>query len=280
MRVDVGPRIVSARRRELPTRRCRANYREMACRWREMAERQQAIEKMISDLSKPLESVAVSGSAKSLHLSQHQRRGLLQGARFPSQSVSGTSGLRGYLHVSSWVKKRTDNVSNHKFKIGQAVFSTSGVGSSRRSDVFTVMQRLPPEDGDYQYRIKSAHEPFDLQSRRCPQSGHLALGCKSETSASIATKFAGYMRVAAIRFRGMCPAKSISLAGDLVPTAARPRICRTSTCLHWPPLAVKNATSEQFSGAGNGEQPFLSRTWLLLDGGSVSCTRSDAWADG
>jgi hypothetical protein len=53
------------------------------------------------------------------------------------------------VRVSSWVKKRTDDVSNHKFKIGQAVFYTSGVGSSRRSDVFRVMQRLPPEGGDY-----------------------------------------------------------------------------------------------------------------------------------
>ena len=46
------------------------------------------------------------------------------------------------VRVSSWVKKRTKDVSSHKFKIGQAVFYTSGVGSSRRSDVFTVMQRL------------------------------------------------------------------------------------------------------------------------------------------
>jgi hypothetical protein len=44
----------------------------------------------------------------------------------------------------SWVKKRTDDVSNHEFKIGQAVFYTPGVGSSRRSDVFTVMQRDAP----------------------------------------------------------------------------------------------------------------------------------------
>jgi hypothetical protein len=27
--------------------------------------------------------------------------------------------------------------------------------------VFTIMQRLPPEGGDNQYRIKSADEPFD-----------------------------------------------------------------------------------------------------------------------
>ena len=59
------------------------------------------------------------------------------------------------------VKKRTDDVSHHKFKVGQTVLYTSGVGSSRRSDIFTVMQRLPPQGGDYQYRIKSAGEPYD-----------------------------------------------------------------------------------------------------------------------
>ena len=41
------------------------------------------------------------------------------------------------------------------------VFYTPDVGSGRRSGVFTIMQRLPPEGGDNQYRIKSADEPFD-----------------------------------------------------------------------------------------------------------------------
>jgi hypothetical protein len=59
------------------------------------------------------------------------------------------------------VKKRTDNVTGHRFKVGETVFCTSGVGSSRQSDVFTIMQRLPPVGGDCQYRIKSADEPFD-----------------------------------------------------------------------------------------------------------------------
>jgi hypothetical protein len=57
------------------------------------------------------------------------------------------------------VKKRTDDVSHHKFKVGQTVLYTSGVGSSRRSDIFT--KRLPPQGGDYQYRIKSAGESYD-----------------------------------------------------------------------------------------------------------------------
>jgi len=55
------------------------------------------------------------------------------------------------------VKKPT--VSSHRFKVGQTVFYTPGV--SGRSGVFTIMQRLPPESSDNQYRIKSADEPFD-----------------------------------------------------------------------------------------------------------------------
>jgi hypothetical protein len=50
-------------------------------------------------------------------------------------------------------------VSSHRFKVGQTVIYTPGV--SRRSGVFTIMRRLPPEGGDNQYRIKSADEPFD-----------------------------------------------------------------------------------------------------------------------
>ena len=57
------------------------------------------------------------------------------------------------------VKKPT--VSSHRFKVGQTVFYTPDVGSGRRSGVFTIMQRLPPEGGDNQNRIKSADEPFD-----------------------------------------------------------------------------------------------------------------------
>ena len=48
------------------------------------------------------------------------------------------------------MKKHTDDASGHRFKIGEIVFYASGVGSSRRSDVFTIMQRLPAEGGNYQ----------------------------------------------------------------------------------------------------------------------------------
>jgi len=50
-------------------------------------------------------------------------------------------------------------VSSHKFKIGQAVYYTSGLygaGSSR--GVYKIIQLLPPEGDDFQYKIKSAAE--------------------------------------------------------------------------------------------------------------------------
>jgi hypothetical protein len=53
-------------------------------------------------------------------------------------------------------------VSDHKFKVGQTVHYTSGpYPSSWRGGVFKIMQLLPPQGGDYQYRIKSADEPYD-----------------------------------------------------------------------------------------------------------------------
>ena len=60
------------------------------------------------------------------------------------------------------MKKRTDNVSDHKFKVGQTVYYVPGpFGRGERGDVFKIMQHLPPQGGEYQYRIKSANEPYD-----------------------------------------------------------------------------------------------------------------------
>jgi hypothetical protein len=51
----------------------------------------------------------------------------------------------------------------HKFKVGQTVNYVSARSYRRGppSDVFKIMQRLPPQGGDYQYRVKSANEPYD-----------------------------------------------------------------------------------------------------------------------
>ena len=42
------------------------------------------------------------------------------------------------------MKEPSDDVRDHKFKVGQTVYYTTGIGSRRRSDAFKIMQRLPP----------------------------------------------------------------------------------------------------------------------------------------
>ena len=50
----------------------------------------------------------------------------------------------------------------HKFKVGQSVSFTSGpFGRGGTNGIYKVTQLLPPEGGDYQYRIKNAAEPHE-----------------------------------------------------------------------------------------------------------------------
>jgi hypothetical protein len=57
-------------------------------------------------------------------------------------------------------------MSDHKFKVGQSVNYLAGTyGREPRSGVFKVMQCLPPQGGDYQYRIRGANEPHDRVAR-------------------------------------------------------------------------------------------------------------------
>jgi len=53
-------------------------------------------------------------------------------------------------------------VSAHKFNIGQAVYFT-GTPTGRSSSVsaYRVIRLLPPDGGDFQYRIKSATEAYE-----------------------------------------------------------------------------------------------------------------------
>ena len=53
-------------------------------------------------------------------------------------------------------------MAHHKFKVGQTVsYLSVSRGRGSRSDEFKIMQCLPPQGGDYQYRIKSANERHD-----------------------------------------------------------------------------------------------------------------------
>ena len=53
-------------------------------------------------------------------------------------------------------------MSDHKFKVGQTGSYLSGSREGgTRSDVFKIVQCLPPQGGDFQYRIRGANEPHD-----------------------------------------------------------------------------------------------------------------------
>jgi hypothetical protein len=55
-----------------------------------------------------------------------------------------------------------NDLSGHKFKIGESVLYTSGIyGRGAASGVYKVTQLLPSEGDDCQYRIKSSDEPHE-----------------------------------------------------------------------------------------------------------------------
>jgi hypothetical protein len=54
-------------------------------------------------------------------------------------------------------------MAEHKFKIGQTVFfhaGSRGIDAPRHSP-YQITARLPPTDGEFQYRIKSIHEEHE-----------------------------------------------------------------------------------------------------------------------
>jgi hypothetical protein len=55
-----------------------------------------------------------------------------------------------------------NDLSNHKFRIGESVLYRSGIhGPSAASGVYKITQLLPSESDDCQYRIKSFDEPHE-----------------------------------------------------------------------------------------------------------------------
>ena len=66
------------------------------------------------------------------------------------------------IFVIRWAGKRpNDNMSDHRFKVEQTVTYLSGSIGRAPRHVFKIMRCLPPQGGDYRYRIKSANEPHD-----------------------------------------------------------------------------------------------------------------------
>ncbi len=53
----------------------------------------------------------------------------------------------------------------HKFKVGQLVNYSIKLGMPTSSSGYTIIRQLPPEDGHFLYRIKSAGETYERVAR-------------------------------------------------------------------------------------------------------------------
>jgi hypothetical protein len=49
-------------------------------------------------------------------------------------------------------------MNEHRFRVGQPVIY---VGRERASGTYKITRLMPPEGGDFQYRIRNANEPHD-----------------------------------------------------------------------------------------------------------------------
>lgn len=57
-------------------------------------------------------------------------------------------------------------MADHKYKVGQTVdFSPGRLGMPAMSRLYKIIKLLPPEDGQYLYRIKGSSEPFERVAR-------------------------------------------------------------------------------------------------------------------
>jgi hypothetical protein len=53
-------------------------------------------------------------------------------------------------------------MSNHKFKVGQTVnYAPRLIAAFNADAIFKITQLLPPEGDEFQYRIRSASEPYE-----------------------------------------------------------------------------------------------------------------------
>ena len=69
------------------------------------------------------------------------------------------SSVLQWLNCPSEIEE--DNVSGHKFKIGQSVIYASPFGRGDASGAYKIVKLLPPEGDDFQYKIKSNDEPHE-----------------------------------------------------------------------------------------------------------------------
>jgi hypothetical protein len=49
----------------------------------------------------------------------------------------------------------------YKFQIGQTVFLTPSLGRNVPGGAYIVTKKLPERNGEFEYRVKSVHEPHE-----------------------------------------------------------------------------------------------------------------------
>ncbi len=70
------------------------------------------------------------------------------------------------------VTRRENKLNGHRYLLGQTVHYTSGAfGRSGGSGSFRIVKLLPLEGDDYQYRIKSAGEPYERVAKESQLDG-------------------------------------------------------------------------------------------------------------
>jgi hypothetical protein len=52
-------------------------------------------------------------------------------------------------------------MSNHKFQIGQTVQLSPALSRNVRGGIAEITRQLPPNSGEFEYRIKSSNEPHE-----------------------------------------------------------------------------------------------------------------------
>ena len=57
--------------------------------------------------------------------------------------------------------RRGNGVKAHKFSIGQSVYLSGLLARSAAGGSYRIVKLLPPEAGDYQYRIKNVAEAYE-----------------------------------------------------------------------------------------------------------------------
>lgn len=103
---------------------------------------------------------------EAIYRASHVRKALsTYRLRHPSASPSHQAACRTEVRPFTSLHRRPF-LADHKFKVGQTVdFSPGRSGMPAVSRLYKIVKLLPPEDGQFLYRIKGSSEPFERVAR-------------------------------------------------------------------------------------------------------------------